>query len=439
MIMTELMWLAPPIFVVCCIISEAFFAGSELAILSSDLRVLEGQAAAGDKAAQRVVWFKQNHDQLFGTTLIGTNLSTVSGSTVASLSLLTLDPVNGEWWAMFIMSPLVLMGGEILPKSVAQYHAVTMAKRLSRPLSLFNRFFKPVIWLIERYTSALARRLKLESKEAAMTREELIYLVKDEESDFEEAERAMIERIFEFQKLEAEDVMVPLAEVEALPLEATVLDGADFIRANGFSRIPIYQQRVDQIVGVVHHLDLLHAEHDTITLGDLMRPVIYAPEVQDVHDLLSEIQSESASIVIVVDEFGGAVGLITLEDIIEEIVGEIDDEFDEEERLWTVSPNQVYSVEARAEIEVLNERFVLDIPEHDDYDTIAGYLLASFKRIPSVGESVETPSGVTLVVTSVNERAIVEVSFQLPPRHPGKSRRLSLTDHPHVDPLVKIL
>ena len=158
---------------------------------------------------------------------------------------------------MLIMSPLVLMGGEILPKSVAQYHAVTMAKRLSRPLTLFNRFFKPIIWLIERYTSALARRLKLEGKEGAMTREELIYLVKDEESDFEESERTMIERIFEFQKLEAEDVMVPLAEVEALPLESTILEGAEFIRAHGFSRIPVYQQRVDQIVGVVHHLDLL--------------------------------------------------------------------------------------------------------------------------------------------------------------------------------------
>ena len=437
--MAEFIWLIPPIFVLFCIISEAFFAGSELAILSADLRVLEGQAAAGDQAAQRVVWFKQNPDQLFGTTLIGTNLSTVSGSTVASLSLLTIDPLHGEWWAMLIMSPLVLMGGEILPKSVAQYHSVTMAKRLSRPLSIFNRIFKPVIWLIEHYTSALARRLKLESRERAMTRDELVYLVKDEESDFEEADRTMIERIFEFQTLEAEDVMVPLAEVEALPLEATVLDGAEFIRANGFSRIPIYQQRVDQIVGVVHHLDLLHAENEMISLSELMRPVIYAPEVQDVHDLLSEIQSESASIVIVVDEFGGAVGLITLEDIIEEIVGEIDDEFDEEERLWSMSSNQVYSVEARAEIDVLNERFVLDIPEHEDYDTLAGYLLASFKRIPTVGESVDTTSGVTLVVTKVSDRAIEEVSFQLPPRHPGKTRRISLTDHPRVEPLVKIL
>lgn len=434
-----MLWLAPVIFVIFCIISEAFFAGSELAILSADQRVLEGQAAGGDVAARRVLWFKQHPDQLFGTTLIGTNMSTVSGSTVASLSLMTVDPTHGEWWAMLIMSPLVLMGGEILPKSVAQNHAVTMAKRLSRPLSLFNRAFKPVIWLIERYTGFLSRSLNLKGTEHAITRDELIYLVRDEESDLEETERDLIERIFAFQKLEAEDIMVPLIEVEALPQEATVSDGAAFIREHGFSRIPVYEQRVDQILGVVHHLDLLNAESEEVTLKELMRPVIYAPEVQDVHELLSDVQSSSASLVIVVDEFGGAVGLITLEDMIEEIVGEIDDEFDEEERLWTMNSNQVYSVEARAEIEVLNERFLLDIPEHDDYDTIAGYLLSSLRRIPSVGESVETPSGVKLIVTRVNERAIEEVSFWLPPRHPGKSRRLNSAERAGDDPQVKIL
>lgn len=441
--MIEVIWLAPIVFVVICIMSEAFFAGSELAILSADERVLEGQAAGGDLAAQRVLWFKKHPDQLFGTTLIGTNLSTVSGSTVASLSLMSVDPTHGEWWAMLIMSPLVLMGGEIFPKSVAQNHAVTMAKRLSRPLAIFNRMFKPIIWLIERYTGLLSRLLKLKSRERAITRDELIYLVRDEESDLEENERDLIERIFEFQKLEAEDIMVPLTEVEALPHTATVRDGAIFIREYGFSRIPIYEQRVDNIVGVVHHLDLLNADHEAVTLHSLMRSAIYAPEVQDVHELLSEVQSASASLVIVVDEFGGAVGLITLEDMIEEIVGEIDDEFDEEERLWSMNSNQVFTVEARAEIEALNERFVLDIPELEDYDTIAGYLLASLKRIPSVGESVNTPSGVKLVVTRVSDRAIEEISFQLPPRHPGKStmkmRRLNNLESTSDQPQVKIL
>lgn len=431
--MIELIWFVPILFVLACIFSEAFFAGSELAILSADLRTLEGQAAAGDEDAKRVIWFKSNSAQLFGTTLVGTNISTVSGSTVASLSLISIDPIHGEWWAMLIMSPLVLMGGEIFPKSVAQHHALMISKRLSRPLYFFNRLFKPAIWLIERYTRVISRRLKLENEGQAMTREELVYLVRDEESDLEEAERDLIEKIFAFQQLSADDVMVPLAEVEALPKQATVLEGSRFILDHGFSRIPIYDQRVDQIVGVVHHLDLLKAEHEALQLGELMRTVIYAPEVSDVHDLLVDLQSESVSLVIVVDEFGGAVGIITLEDIIEEIVGDIDDEFDEEERIWSVTgPNQnIYSVVGRAEVERLNERFKLDIPESEDYDTVAGFILSDLKRIPKVGAQVTTPSGVELYVTQVNERAIEEVCFKLPPRHLIK-RKISSIDTPSL-------
>ena len=437
-LLVDLFWLLPIIFVLVCIVSEAFFAGSELAILSADQLTLEGQAAAGDAIAERVLWFKRNPDQLFGTTLIGTNISTVSGSTVASLSLLSIDPSHGEWWAMLIMSPLVLMGGEILPKSIAQYNAVQVAKRVATPLVFFNRMFTPAVWLIEKYTKALSNRFNLEkSSRKGISREELIYLVRSEENDFEDDERDLIAKIFEFSHLQAEDIMVPLAELEALSKGSTVEDGVHFIQNYGFSRIPIYEQRVDQIIGVVHHLDLLTAQSKDEPIDSLMRPVIYAPEMQDVHDLLLEVQSASASLVVVVDEFGGAVGIITLEDMIEEIVGEIDDEFDEDERLWTVSPQQVYSVQARVDIMMINERFLLGIPDSEDYDTLAGYILSQLRRIPSVGESVTSPSNVTLYVTKVSNRAIEEVSFKLPPRHPARNRRQTQDDHTGVEPVVR--
>lgn len=437
--MIEFFWLLPICFVLLCIISEAFFAGVELAILSADQRTLEGQAGSGDKAASRVLWFKNHPEQLFGTTLIGTNISTVSGSTVASLSLLSIDPTHGEWWAMLVMSPLVLMGGEILPKSIAQYNALSVSKRLSSPLMIFNRLLTPAVWLIEKYTRAISKRLNLEAERGAkgMTREELIYLVQQEDNDFEDQDRDLIEKIFAFAHLQAEDIMVPLAEVEALPLGSTVGEGARFIQTHGFSRIPIFEQRVDQIVGVVHHLDLLNAADAEEPLEPMMRSVIYAPEMREVHDLLVEVQSASASLVVVVDEFGGAVGLITLEDIIEEIMGEIDDEFDEEERLWTMSPQQVYSVQARVDISQLNERFLLGISEDEDYETLAGYILSALKRIPNLGESTQTPSGVTLYVTKVNERAIEEVSFKLPPRHPARNRRHTNENHTGVEMIVR--
>lgn len=435
--MSELLWFLPIIFVFICIVSEAFFAGSELSILSADKLTLEGQSAAGDEAASRALWFKNHPEQLFGTTLIGTNISTVSGSTVASLSLLSIDPTHGEWWAMLVMSPLVLMGGEILPKSIAQINALSMAKKLSKPLMIFNRIFKPVIWLIELYTQVLSTRFKLDNSARGITRDELVYLVQQEDTNFEEEERDLIEKIFAFSRLQAEDIMVPLAEMEALPLGSTVGEGVRFIQNHGFSRIPIFEQRVDQIVGVVHHLDLLTAKAKADSIDGMMRPVIYAPEMQDVHDLLIEVQSASASLVVVVDEFGGAVGLITLEDMIEEIVGEIDDEFDEEERLWTVSPQQVYSVQARVDILRVNERFLLGILESDDYDTLAGYVLSKLRHIPHVGESVSTRTGVTLYVTRVSNRAIEEVSFKLPPRHPARNRRQTNEDQTGIEMIVR--
>jgi putative hemolysin len=402
----------PWIIVTICIISEAFFAGSELAILSSNRINLEALAEQGDRSAERVLWFRGNPDQLFGTTLLGTNISTVTGSTIASLTLLSKDPAHGEWWAMLIMSPLVLMGGEIIPKSLAQAHAIYYARFLSGPLKFFNRLFKPAIFLVSQYTRLLSRRFNLPKGDEGVTREELVFLVREEESTIEDDERELISRIFAFKQLSAKEVMIPLAELKALSQDATAREGAAFILEYGYSRIPIYEERVDHIVGVVHHIDLLKTISPELPLKSLMQDVIYAAELQEVDELLAEVQQASASVVIVVDEFGSAEGLITLEDLIEEIVGEIDDEFDEQERLWTQGPNQLYYIEARAPIEVVNQRFSLALPEAEDYDTIAGYVLNTLRRIPEVGDVVDAPSGVQIRVTQANERAIKELSIR---------------------------
>ncbi len=430
------LWVAAPwLLVLLCIASEAFFAASELSIVSADRMALGAQASSGDKGAERALWFQQHPDQLFGTTLLGTNISTVTGSTVATLTLMTWDPHTGEWIAMLVMSPLVLLGGEIIPKSLAQASAVSLAKRLSAPLSLVNRLLSPVIWLVSRYTRLLARVFNLPDASEGVTRDELIYLVSDEEVRIEEQERELISRIFEFRHLSAEDVMVPLADLEALPLDATVREGVEFIREHGFSRIPIYEERVDQIVGVVHHLDLLKAESADTPLGDLKRPVIYAAELQEVDEILAELKRASTSLVVVVDEFGSAAGLITFEDLIEEIVGDIVDEFDQEEHWCKQGPGQnQYLIEARAPVDEVSARFGLDIPESDDYDTIAGYALATLRRIPDEGEEVPTPAGPTLCVTRATDRAIEELSINCP-RLTLKVRRPRLKeetdDHAH--------
>ncbi|MEE2644512.1 MAG: hemolysin family protein [Myxococcota bacterium] len=421
--LTQLLWRSgelflealPVVVVAGCIVSEAFFAAAELSILSADQLKLEALAEEDDGAAARAVWFRAHPDQLFGTTLLGTNISTVTGSTVASLTLLRLAPEQAGWLAMLIMAPLVLMGGEIIPKSLAQSQAERYARRLAPPLYLCNQLLSPVVKLVSRYTAYLSRLFKLPEGRGGITREELIYLVREEgEIEAEAEEREILDRILAFRHIEAADSMVPLAEMVALPKGATVRDAVQLIMEEGFSRLPVYDERVDQVVGVLHHLDLISASSADAPIEPLLRPAFFVPERQEIDEILVLLQRASASAAIVVDEFGGAVGLLTLEDIVEEIVGEIQDEFDAPRVPWRQIGTALYTVSGRAEVEVLNEALDLGLPLSSDYETLAGYMLSELRRIPIPGETLTLPSGATLRVRLASERAIEEITLRLP-------------------------
>ena len=396
-----------------CIISEAFFAAAELSIVSANRIRLEKSAHAGSAAAARVLWFRDNPERLFGTTLIGTNLSTVTGSTVASLALLNIDPANGGWWALALMSPLILLGGEIIPKSLGQARATRVAETLAGPLRLVYTVLTPPIVLVRGYAGLLYRVLGVEEGRRAVmaSREELVLLMEHDDAtdgEIEADEREMISRIFAFSGLAARDSMVPLVEMVGIAADATVEQAVAIIAREGFSRLPVFRDRVDDISGILHHLDLFTAERPDQPVGELARPAYFVPESQEVDDILIILQREAASAAIVVDEFGGAVGLITLEDVLEEIVGEIHDEYDPQGRAWRPVDGG-YIVNARAPVELLNYDFGLDLPVDRDYETIAGYVLEQLRRFPRQGEQLELPHGAILTVRRANDRAVLEV------------------------------
>lgn len=407
-----LLQLLPWIIIGGCVLSEAFFAASELSIVSANGIRLEEAARAGSAAARRVLWFRNHPDRLFGTTLLGTNFSTVTGSTTASLTLLQFDPVNGDWWAMLLMSPLILIGAEILPKSLGQSRADTLSLFLSGPLYLVHRALTPAIFFVRGYTGLLYRLLGIDdaSRRAMASREELVLLMQPTsgESEMNADEREMISRIFAFTHLEARDSMVPLVEIVAVPADGTVEDAVKAISRQGYSRLPVYRDRIDNIVGLLHHLDLLKADRADQPIEELMRPPHFVPENQEIDEILILLQRQAASAAVVVDEFGGAVGLLTLEDLLEEIVGEIHDEFDPEGGLWRQVPDG-WILDARAPVERLNEHFKLALPTDEDYETIAGYMLDEFRHIPQIGELVTLPDGRRLTVRRANTRAILEV------------------------------
>lgn len=410
--------LLPWAVVLLCVAAEAFFAAAELSIIASDPVQLQAGADQGRASARKVVWFRERPDRLFGTTLIGTNLSMVTGATVASLTLIKSDPLHGGALAMLIMSPAVLIGGEIVPKSLAQARANDVAEWLVWPLLLVHRLLTPAVWLTGAYTRFLYRRLGIKPDEhQPVSREELTLALEGQaadQGDMDPESRQMIARIFSFSRLAARDSMVPLIEMVGISSEATVRDATELIHRHGYSRLPVFGSRIDDIVGILHHLDLLAAQAPDQPVRSLMRPAYFVAERQEVDDILITLQREASTAAIVVDEFGGAVGLVTLEDVIEEIVGDIEDEFDTEEGLWRPTDGG-WLVAGRAPIEALNAALDVDLPVSTEYETVAGLMLDRLRLIPTVGTQVRLEgAGVTLQVRRASERAIIEVLLTAP-------------------------
>jgi len=271
------------------------------------------------------------------------------------------------------------------------------------------------VFVMTRFTQAVTRVLRIEEHRAVITREELELLLRapTAEGEITEGERRMITRIFDFGETTVYDVMVPLSEVFALPDDASLDEAVREVQEKRHTRIPVYRERVDQIVGVVHSFDLLKAGARTGSVGELAKPGIYVPEGQAAIDLLVRLQRERQGMAVVVDEYGGAIGIVTIEDILEEIVGEIEDEYD------TVGPSPIrqegpglYRVQGRTSIAQVNQATRAQLPEGEDYETVAGLLLDRLKRIPREGETVRVGNAVITIV-GASERTIEEVRIKI--------------------------
>jgi putative hemolysin len=398
-----------------CLLFEAFFSGSEIAIVSADRIRVRQRAAAGDRAAALLESFFESPQRILATTLVGTNCAVVTATVVLTLSML----VSGrpEWLAVAILSPTLLTFGEIIPKTLFQQNADRFAARVIGPLWLISRVLTPVWWLVGSVSAVLTRGLGIGEQRSLVTREELKLLLKAPgagapQSEITEGERRMIRNIFEFGATTAADVMVPLSEVFALPQHATLADAAREALDKRHSRVPVFKGRVDRVVGILHVFDLLRAGAREGTVGELMRAPIFVPEIQSVGDVLRTLQRERQGMAVVVDEYGGTVGVVTIEDILEEIVGEIEDEYDRAEPMpITAEAPGVWRVLARTSIEHINATLRTQLPEGPEYESIAGLVLDRLKRIPSVGEKVRV-GALIIEIIRANERAVEEVRLR---------------------------
>ncbi len=390
------------------LVSEGFFSGSEIAVVSADKHTLKARAADGSLGARLALRMLDRPEFLVGTCLVGTNVSTVAGATVATAAAAEVYAGRPELLVVALIFPLNLVFGELVPKSVYQHHATLLAPIVVFPLRFFSVVFRPVLLVMEAASKLLLMALGSEGGETSISREGIrLLLGASDEVDLDAEDRDLIKRVFAFTEAHVDDVMVPLIEVVMVPQTAPARAAIEQIETSGHSWLPVYEDRVDNVVGLIHHSDLMFLENLAREVGQIMRPLKFVPETKRVDELFLEFRRERARMAIAVDEYGGAVGLVSREDLLEEIVGEIDDEYDAPNPWVRQAGEHEWLVRARVEQETLEETTGFRLPK-GEYETLAGYVLTRLGHVPKAGETVREGNW-RLEVTKASDRAIQEV------------------------------
>ncbi len=391
-----------------CLCLQAFFAGSEIALISCDKIRMKTLAGMGSRAAKLVLKSHSEVDRFLSTTLAGINLSLIT-STILLTFYIDSRFGGGEYYAVLILSPLVVVFGQVVPKSIFRRKSDSMILWAIYPLWFLTRLFFPLTWIIGFFTRTA---LRFAGQRASITREEILDVVRAHAlKSTESGKRQMLRRVFSFSGVTVGEVMIPLSSVNALRETATVYEATELVRSSGHTRIPVYKDRVDNITGVLHSFFLLCGSEkgSQTAVGEYSSQAFYVPESKPINELLEEMKA-GTSMAIVVDEYGGAVGIVTLEDILEEIVGEIEDEHDKGKTLWTRTGAYEYMVFPHISLERINEDIGISIPESENYETLGGFLLDRFGRIPSEGETIEA-TGAIFTVESASSRLIQRVKI----------------------------
>ena len=411
----SLVWIAAA-----CLLVTMFFSAAEMAFIAANRLRLRHLAEEGSRTAARYLEDFRRPERVLSTSMMGVTIAHIVASSAATFALL---PVLGGWapWVVTAaLTPVMLVFGEIIPKAVAREWATSLILRMYQPIRWASALLVPFVWATNSIVSALLRFVGGPTADARqfVSREELkaLLAMEPDEADVTTVEAEMIDKIFDLGDTTVREVMVPLVEVAMLPESATPDDAIGLIGQRGFSRIPIYAQRETDVVGVVTAMDLLRRGAEVASLADLRRAVAYVPETKRIDDLLREMQRSRTHLAVVVDEYGGSTGVVTLEDILEQIVGEIQDEHDRAPASVDRLPDGSYWVAARTNIEELNEALDWSLPKQD-YETVAGLVLATLHRIPRMGEEFQV-GRYTITVLDVDARHVKAVKVT-PPAAPA--------------------
>jgi len=401
-------WLVPT--VMFFLLLEGFFSGSEIALVSANRVLLGRRARQGKIGAKLALKLLDDGPTFLTTTLIGTNICTVTNSILIARYLIhRLSEGQAEALAVAIFYPMTLIFGELIPKSFFQRHADRIAPKSALPLFAISRVLYPAVIILTMTSKTLLYLLgfKGDLKVPPITKREVSLILRGGIRGLKPYEQSIIHKALKFTETQAYQAMKPLIEVVAFPENMTLEEALDKMTQLPYSNFPIYSERIDKITGVVPKLNIIFSRDLNQPLKEIAKAPYFVPEAKPIDELLGEMTASRENFAVVVDEYGGAVGIITTEDIFEEVIGEIEDEFDPKTALYRrLGPDRTF-ISGRMEVEGINEILGLDIPE-GDYETIAGFVIEHLGQVPKPGTRFHLKD-LTFVVTKSQPNRVDEV------------------------------
>ncbi len=401
---------------------KGFFSGSEIALVNADKIRLRHKAKQGSRGAGLALRLFQTPDVLLSTTLVGTNICTVVLTTIGVLLMIRFFGEQGELYALIVLTPALLVLGEIVPKSVYQQKSDRLTPVIVYPLRWASFLFYPVVFVFSRIARLATRIVGVAKTEQTffITREQLRAVIEMAEhgAAMDAFGRGRIRRVIRFAETSVAEAMIPIAEATTISRNQSTSKALHLVRKHGYNRLPVYQGSTSNITGVVTLTtwDLLDPSISEQSLETLMRPALYVSPLQTIDQLLPMLRQRQDHMAIVVDEFGTAVGMITMEDIVEEVVGEIDVGYDFEEylpkrkRVFEKLADEVYLMDSRLPISEVNDVLGVNLPTVE-FHTVGGLVLARLRHIPERGEFI-VEAGYRFTVVEASARAILKLRVE---------------------------
>ncbi len=407
------------IYFVALIFLSAFFSGSEAAYFSLSKEMVDGLKESASHKSKRIVNLLRKPRHLLITILVGNTVVNVAAASIAAI--LTADLSAKFHFSMdvaiilevVVVTMVLLIFSELTPKIIAVKNPFQFASAVSLPLIVINYILLPIVLVLDKFPALFSGFFSVRLKKHLLSKDELKTLIdfSEERGALEEDEKEMIHSIFELSKTTVREIKVPRIDMVCVEKGTTITKLINIIHAKGHTRIPLYGEKVDNILGIIHAKDLLpfiKSKDKKADLVSLARPAAFVPESKHIDELLNELQSQKQHMAIVVDEYGGTAGLITLEDVIEEIVGEIQDEYDSEKPLVKKIDDTHFLVDAKMDLAELNEALDLNLPDDKSYESLGGFIFDLIGSVPKKKQEVEY--GIyKFIVEKIDRNRIVSV------------------------------